>query len=66
MRKGIRAVLAALPGVEVVAETADGREALALIEQHRPDFAVVDITMPGLNGLEVAVRAAKVSPGRRC
>jgi DNA-binding NarL/FixJ family response regulator len=65
VRKGIRAVLAALPGVEVVAETADGREALSLIEQLRPDLAVVDITMPGLNGLEVAVRAAKSAPGTR-
>ena len=65
MRKGVRAVLAALPGIEVVAETADGREALSLIEELRPDVAVVDITMPGLNGLEVAVRAAKVSPGTK-
>src|SRR4029078_12991098 len=37
----------------------------ALIEEHRPDFAVVDITMPGLNGLEVAVRAAKTSPAAK-
>ena len=65
MRKGIRAVLSALPGVEVVAETADGREALALIEEHRPDVAVVDITMPGLNGLEVAARATKTAPKTR-
>jgi DNA-binding NarL/FixJ family response regulator len=62
VRKGIRAVLASLPGIEIVAEAADGREALALIEQHHPDLAVLDITMPGLNGLEVAVRVPKVSP----
>jgi len=65
VRKGIRALLQALPGVEVVAETADGREALALIEQHRPDVALLDITMPGLNGLEVAARSAKLSPQTR-
>jgi DNA-binding NarL/FixJ family response regulator len=65
VRKGIRAVLSALPGVDVVAETADGREALSLIEKLRPEFAVVDITMPGLNGLEVAVRAAKSAPGTK-
>ena len=65
MRKGIRAVLAALPGIDVVAETADGREALALIEELRPDVAVVDITMPGLNGLEVAQRVPKLSPRTR-
>jgi len=65
VRKGIRAVLASLPGIEIVAETADGREALALIEKLRPDLAVLDITMPGLNGLEVAVRAAKSSSATR-
>lgn len=65
IRKGIRAVLTGLPGVDVVAEAADGREALALIEQHRPDLAVLDITMPGLNGLEVAARTPKVSPGTK-
>ena len=65
LRKGIRAVLSSLPGVEVVAESADGREALSLIESLRPDLAVVDITIPGLNGLEVAVRAKSVSPGTK-
>jgi len=61
VRKGIRAVLASQPGIEIVAETGDGREALSLIEQHRPDLAVLDVTMPGLNGLEVAVRVPQVS-----
>lgn len=65
VRKGIRAVLALVPGVEVVAEAADGREALALIEKHRPDLAVLDVTMPELNGLEVAVRTPKASPGTK-
>jgi DNA-binding NarL/FixJ family response regulator len=65
VRKGIRAVLAALPGVDVVAEAGDGREALALIEEHRPDIAVLDVTMPGLNGLEVAARVPKASPGTK-
>jgi len=62
VRKGIRALLEALPDVEVVAETGDGREALELIEQKRPDVAVLDITMPGLNGLEVAARVSKEVP----
>lgn len=65
VRKGIRALLEALPGVEVVAETADGREALDLIDRMRPNVALLDITMPGLNGLEVASRAAKASPATR-
>jgi DNA-binding NarL/FixJ family response regulator len=62
VRKGIRALLEALPDVEVVAETGDGREAMELIETKRPDVAVLDITMPGLNGLEVAARTAKEVP----
>jgi len=65
VRKGIRALLEALPGVEFVAETGDGREAMELIETTRPDVAVLDITMPGLNGLEVAARAAKDVPHTR-
>jgi DNA-binding NarL/FixJ family response regulator len=62
VRKGIRALLEAIPDVEVVAETGNGREALELIETKRPDVAVLDITMPELNGLEVAARAAKEVP----
>ncbi len=65
VRKGIRAVLASLPGVDVVAEASDGREALALIEKHRPDLAVLDVTMPELNGLDVAARMPKSSPGTK-
>jgi DNA-binding NarL/FixJ family response regulator len=65
VRKGIRALLEALPDVEVVAETGDGREAMQLIDTKRPDVAVLDITMPGLNGLEVAARVAKEVPHTR-
>lgn len=56
MRKGFRTLLEGLGGVEVVAEADDGWKALLLLEQHRPDVAFVDISMPGLNGLEVAAR----------
>ncbi len=65
VRAGIRALLAQIPGSEVVAETGDGLEALALIEKHRPDVALLDIAMPGLNGLEVAARIARISPRTR-
>ena len=53
VRAGFRALLAAIPGVQVVAEAADGREALRVIAEHLPDVAVLDITMPGLNGIQV-------------
>ena len=65
VRAGIRALLEGIPGLRVVGETGDGRDALDLIEKHRPEVALLDITMPGLNGIEVATRAARTSPGTR-
>jgi DNA-binding NarL/FixJ family response regulator len=65
VRAGIRSLLESLPGVEVIAESGDGREALELILQHGPDVALLDIGMPGLNGLEVARRTAEESPRTR-
>lgn len=65
VRAGIRALLENLPGVEIVAETGDGQEALALIREKRPEIAFVDIAMPGLNGLEIAARATREVPGTK-
>jgi len=59
VRAGFRSMLQSVGNVEIVAETGDGREALELIRKHRPDVALVDITMPSLTGLEVAKRAAE-------
>ncbi len=53
VRAGIRQFLEFAGGIEVVAETGDGREACRLVEQHHPDVAVLDIQMPGLSGIEV-------------
>jgi DNA-binding NarL/FixJ family response regulator len=58
VRAGFRAMLNSLGGVEIVAETGDGRDALDLIRSHRPDVALLDITMPSLTGIEVATRLA--------
>jgi DNA-binding NarL/FixJ family response regulator len=49
----------------VVAEAENGRAALAAIEEHRPDIALVDVAMPELNGLEVVARVGKASPRTR-
>ena len=65
VRAGIRSLLTSLQGIEVVGEAGDGREALRLIRTHHPHVALLDITMPGLNGLEVAARAGKESPNTR-
>ena len=58
VRAGIRALLRTLGDVDVVAEAGDGLEALRLVEAHRPDVALLDVMMPGLNGLDVAARVA--------
>ncbi|HKU41106.1 MAG TPA: response regulator transcription factor [Polyangiales bacterium] len=65
VRAGIRALLEALPDVEVVAEVGDGRAALDQLNALRPDVAFLDIGMPGLNGIEVAERAAREVPATR-
>jgi len=65
VRAGFRAMLKTLPGVDVVAETENGRDALELIRKHVPDVALLDITMPGLTGLEVAARVSSEMPSVR-
>lgn len=49
-------ILRTLDGVQVVAETQDGRSAIELVETLRPDVALLDISMPDLNGIETAAR----------
>jgi len=52
VRKGLRSLLDAEAGIEVVGEAGDGREAVRKVQQLSPDIVVMDIAMPGLNGLE--------------
>ena len=52
LREGIRLLLRKVPDIEVVGEAGDGEEAVAKVEQLAPDVVLMDITMPGLNGLE--------------
>jgi DNA-binding NarL/FixJ family response regulator len=63
-RAGLGALLREL-GVMVAGEATDGAEALRLIEQHKPDVVLMDIAMPGLNGLEATARAAEAFPDVR-
>jgi DNA-binding NarL/FixJ family response regulator len=65
VRAGFRALLEQLADVTVVADTGDGREALRLVAEHQPDILMTDISMPGLNGLEVLPRIARDHPGVR-
>lgn len=50
---------------DVIGECRDGREMVKLVEQMRPNVAVVDVAMPGMNGVEVAQRIRDVSPATR-
>jgi DNA-binding NarL/FixJ family response regulator len=65
VRTGLRLILSTEADLEVVGEAADGPQALALVESHRPDVVMLDIRMPGLDGIEVARRLAESrSPAR--
>ena len=65
VRAGIRSLLLGVAGVQVVGETGDGREALRLIAEVRPNVVLMDIALPGLNGLEATARAVKDFPNVR-
>ena len=52
MRAGLRMLLQNLPGIEIVKEAGNGREALRLVEAHHPQIVLMDIAMPILNGLD--------------
>ncbi|MGX5696974.1 response regulator [Agromyces soli] len=61
VRAGFAAVLAAQPGIDVVGQAADGDEAVRLAHELRPDVVVMDVRMPGMNGIE-ATRALQTPP----
>jgi DNA-binding NarL/FixJ family response regulator len=60
VRVGVAAVLRTAGDIEVVAEAADGREAVELVRAHRPDVAVLDIRMPHLDGVDAAAELARI------
>lgn len=66
MRAGIRAALLRHRSIQVVAEAADGEEALRLALQLRPQIVLLDLEMPKLDGLEVCRRLHAQAPGVRC
>jgi DNA-binding NarL/FixJ family response regulator len=54
VRRGVRSLLEMQPGIEVAAEATNGLEALDLVRKLKPDLVVLDLTMPEMNGLELA------------
>ena len=65
IRAGLRALLHSLPNIEVIGEASDGHEAVDVIARHQPDVVIMDIGMPGLNGVDSTRRIVKQCPGTR-
>ena len=62
VRRGLKSLLESQPGYTVIGEAADGLEALRLCGELSPDLLIVDISMPMMNGIEVAARVQKLDP----
>ncbi len=65
VRVGLRMVLSAEPDIEVVGEAGDGGAAVALVESHSPDVVLMDVRMPGVDGIEGARRVLAAAPDVR-
>ncbi|WP_055588601.1 response regulator transcription factor [Peterkaempfera griseoplana] len=63
VREGLTALLALVPGIEVVGEAADGHDALAVVARHAPDVVLMDVRMPGLDGVAATQKLAASQPG---
>ena len=70
LREGLRSLLTASPGISVIADVANGREAIRSADELKPDVLVMDIAMPDVNGIEAshiirARRSTSTAPSRR-
>lgn len=65
LRKGIAALVNVEPDMKLVAEASNGLEAIELFKLHRPDVTIMDIQMPGMNGIETIGRIQAEFPGAR-
>jgi DNA-binding NarL/FixJ family response regulator len=65
LRKGVAAVLGAEPDMKLVAEASNGEEAIDKFREHRPDITLMDLQMPGLNGIEAMSRILGEFPDAR-
>jgi len=65
VRQGLRVLLEAEPDISIVGEAETGRQAVQLARKHLPDVVVMDIAMPGLNGLEATRQIIKEVPGTK-
>lgn len=65
LREGTRQILERAGGFTLVGEAAEGETAVGLVAEHHPDVVLLDLRLPGINGVEVARRMAEVSPSTR-
>lgn len=65
VRQGLAKVLEAEPGFQIAGEAKDGREAVGMVEQTRPDIVIMDIAMPLLNGVEATRQIKKANPATK-
>ena len=65
VRAGMKALLQKIEGIEVAADMGDGLEAVKYVQTAPPDLVLMDIAMPGLNGLDATARIVKESPATR-
>ena len=65
VRRGVRLILDSEPDLTVVAEAADGAEAVALGREHEIDLAILDVSMPRMTGLQAARELSRRKPGVR-
>jgi len=65
IRQALRMLLESQPELEVVADVENGRDAVQAVERYNPDVVLMDVVMPGLNGLEATRQIRRASPGTR-
>ncbi len=65
VRRGLTSLLSAARGIDVVGAAADGEEALKWVAERKPDVVLMDVSMPGMTGMEAARRVLEVEPGTR-
>ena len=59
VRDGLKNILLSLGSISVVAEAANGEEAVSMYTTHKPDMVIMDISMPGMNGIDLAAHIGK-------